>query len=421
MTTEARAAPRAGAPVADAPPRRPERVLSIDAFRGWTILVMFFVNDVSGVRGIPAWMRHAPPGGGMTFVDVVLPAFLFIVGLAIPFALSRRLDRGEPLRRIVGHIALRTFGLLVLGVFMVNMPPDQAATPIGAQLWMLLVFVCAILVWNVYPPSRGLRRAGFLALRALGIAGLIALAAIYRGDDHGQIVWLRPQWWGILGLIGWAYLVGCGAYLVFHRRIEAMVGMIGVLILAFIAADKGVFEPLEPVAGWLSIGSTLGSQASITVAGVTIGLLFFPGSPATTPAERVRWIAVFALLLFVAGWWLSPLYGIAKDDATPSWCLFCTAICSVLFAVLYLVIDVWGRQRWTRFVDPAGQNPLLGYFLPYLFYAALGLWPNQQWATNPLASPAWSGVPGIVRSMVFALAMVWLTGLLGRAHVRLRF
>ncbi len=58
------------------PPSGPtERIDSIDALRGITILVMLFVNDVAGVRGTPAWMKHVslPDADGMTFVDVVFP------------------------------------------------------------------------------------------------------------------------------------------------------------------------------------------------------------------------------------------------------------------------------------------------------------------------------------------------------------
>lgn len=422
MPTEVRVADGVGASPPDPGAPGPARVASIDALRGLTILVMIFVNDVSGVAGIPWWMKHMPPGAdGMTFVDVVLPAFLFIVGLAIPFALSSRLERGQSLRRIAGHVVVRTLGLLTLGLFMVNMPPDAAATGMNSRLWMLLVLLCAIPVWNAYPPAAGARRAAFLALRVLGIAGLVALAAIYRRSDAGHVTWMRPQWWGILGMIGWAYLVGCAVYLVFRRHLEAMVGMIGVLLLAYVAGDKGVFEPLGPIARWLWIGGVLGSQGAITVAGAAIGALFFPGSPATTPAARVRWIVVYALVLFTVGWWLSPLYGTSKIEATPSWCMFSAAICSALFALLYLIMDVWKRTRWAAFLRPAAENPLLAYFLPIIFYSALAVWPNDLWPNNPLATPTAVGITGVLRSVVFAFVMVWVTGLLGKARIRLRF
>ena len=56
------------------------RILSIDVFRGLTIFLMVVVNDLMPVTGIPAWLKHASSDANtMTFVDVVFPAFLFIV------------------------------------------------------------------------------------------------------------------------------------------------------------------------------------------------------------------------------------------------------------------------------------------------------------------------------------------------------
>ena len=68
-----------------------QRIVSIDAFRGLTILVMVFVNQLAGVSGVPQWARHMKADAdAMSFVDVVFPAFLFIVGMSIPFALNQR-------------------------------------------------------------------------------------------------------------------------------------------------------------------------------------------------------------------------------------------------------------------------------------------------------------------------------------------
>ncbi len=75
---------------------KPQRILSIDVLRGLTILVMVFVNDISGVTGTPAWLKHIEPSDadGMTFVDAVFPVFLFIVGMSIPLAIGGRLKKG---------------------------------------------------------------------------------------------------------------------------------------------------------------------------------------------------------------------------------------------------------------------------------------------------------------------------------------
>ena len=98
----------------------PARITSIDALRGFVMFMMIFVNDLAGAPDsiVPDWMAHFSDrhktGSGMTFVDLVFPGFLFIVGMSIPFALGPRLKRGEPLWKISGHIITRTLALRAL-------------------------------------------------------------------------------------------------------------------------------------------------------------------------------------------------------------------------------------------------------------------------------------------------------------------
>ena len=74
----------------------PERLESLDVFRGLVIVMMTLVNYLAGIQGLPAWAYHVPPASeGYTVVDLVFPGFLFIVGVAIPLALHRRMARGD--------------------------------------------------------------------------------------------------------------------------------------------------------------------------------------------------------------------------------------------------------------------------------------------------------------------------------------
>src|SRR5436190_13409562 len=86
------------------------RIVSVDGVRGLVMFTMIFVNDIAGVpdRIVSPWMKHFHGKSGMTFVELVFPAFLFIVGMSIPFALGSRLTKGEALWRIVLHILTRT-------------------------------------------------------------------------------------------------------------------------------------------------------------------------------------------------------------------------------------------------------------------------------------------------------------------------
>jgi predicted acyltransferase len=68
-----------------------QRLVSIDALRAIVMVLMIFVNDLWSLTGIPGWLEHAPGDANyMGLADVVFPAFLFIVGLSVPYAIERR-------------------------------------------------------------------------------------------------------------------------------------------------------------------------------------------------------------------------------------------------------------------------------------------------------------------------------------------
>jgi len=398
------------------PSLSPGRVGSIDAFRGLTILTMIFVNDLGGIRGVPAWMKHAPGNANaMTFVDVVFPAFLFIVGMSIPFALRKRLSSGESLLSIWGHILLRTMGLLILGVYMVNMESlDWRHLPIKGNLWVALFILSVIAIWNRYP-AVSKRRWFYRVLRALGFITLIFLACVYRGHEGNKTVWMRTSWWGILGLIGWAYLTSATAYILFRRQISAMMGVLGLLVLLNVGDRAGAMNFMGAIKDYLWFGGQIGGHSSITVAGVIVSMLFLEDSPARTPSRRILWILLFGAGLYAAGFLLYPLHGISKNNATPTWCLYCSGICCFIYAFLYWLMDLKKVMRWAAVVNPTGANPLLAYILPDLFYAVLAL-AGITWLGMHLNA----GMAGIARSLVFAFAMVGLTAILTRMKIILR-
>jgi len=204
----------------DAPPLAAprQRVISIDALRGLVMFTMIYVNDISGTKHVPWWMKHYSDsfkGSGMTFVDLVFPAFLFIVGMSIPFALGARIARGESIWRILGHVLVRTLSLLVIGILMVNSESGPSGKLMGwsRTAWTSLLYLAAILSFCSLRP-----RVLAIVLRVIGWGTMIFLAFAYRGSKGERIIelhstWpivsIRTEWYGILGLIGWAYLVAC--------------------------------------------------------------------------------------------------------------------------------------------------------------------------------------------------------------------
>ena len=386
-----------------------QRILSIDALRGITILTMIFVNELAGVHGIPAWMKHMPADAdAMTFVDAVFPAFLFIVGMSIPFAIASRKAKGDSPAQLQGHILFRTLGLLVLGVFMVNAEGDynEAAMPIPIGVWSLLFYVAVILIWNVYNAEN---KALKYRLRATGVIILVALAFIYRGGEDGT-EYMKPHWWGILGLIGWAYLLGCICYQAFRGNLIALSATV-VFCIGYYALGRTI----EHASPWHVLFSQGGhaSHTSLVLMGIILSLIFFHGKSMTNQ-QRFNAAAVYAVVLIIGGVLLRPYFQISKIHATPSWCLFSAAACVVIFSFLYWLIDLKKVSGWTNFIKPAASNPLLTYIIPFVVYALMEIF-HLHWP-----SFLREGFVGILWSLVFAVAVMSLVPVLNRMKIRLK-
>lgn len=388
------------------------RILSIDAFRGITILVMVFVNELAGVRDIPAWMKHLPADAdAMSFVDLVFPAFLFIVGLSIPFALTNRQAKGDSFWRLQAHILWRTLGLLLLGVFMVNAEQGihAGATGMRADTWSFLFYFSAILVWNQYRFSK---KALAWVFRIAGMAGLLLLALCYRSGSTGTDR-MGTHWWGILGLIGWAYLYACLVYQVCGGRI------IGLLLAAGLCTGIYILNSTASLPDlfffrWLGTQSANLAHTSIVLYGIVVARIFFANRQKQFNRIALQAIGL-AALLFVVGALLRPSFKLSKIYASPSWCLFSAAICTLLYLVFYVLIDRKGIRHWTDFFRPAAENPLLTYILPGIVYALTGmlgisLFPDR-W---------YYGLPGIGWALVFAVLILILTRGLNALKIKLQ-
>ncbi len=393
---------------------KPKRNISIDVFRGFTIFMMVFVNDLAGVSDIPAWMKHvAADADSMTFVDVVFPAFLFIVGMAIPLAVQNRLVRNPDLLAFWKHVGIRTFGLLVLGVYMVNAAEmNSEASLISKSWWSVLLYSAAILIWNRYNKIDGLpyRRNMIPILRLTGLIILIVLYFLYRKGSEDKLMGMTPSWWGILGLIGWAYLYSVVIYMGSKRLLVPVLGM-AFLLMMMVLGIQGEELSLPACLSWLSGQAGNFCHTFITLIGIIVSLLLLDQVNNSTKLQKIRNILFMAVLLAIGGYFVRSFGGISKIYATPSWALFSCSICCIVYVLLFWIVDVNGQQKWFTILKPAGENPLLTYILPFIFYAIAGF--------NYLPDIFNSGLLGFIRAILFSLFILFVAGVLTRKGIRL--
>jgi predicted acyltransferase len=439
-----------GGKVFGSPEPRPAaggRIDSVDALRGLTILLMVFVNDLGPAA--PAWMHHIQPpnADGMTLADIVFPAFLFLVGVSIPLAFDRAQAAGRSKGAQLLHVLTRTAGLLLMGVIELNRSHDRT---LGRPWWGVLAYTSLIFAWCAVPRERGVKRRLVMAAKALGIAGLMVLLAVYRrapGPTEfpfwGRVedwAWLRAGWWGILGLIGWAYLtVGLLVLLLGWRR-EWLMGALALLIALHLAFNHGglfarvaskpwlgseagelltaLARGIDQVGLYVSLRDAMGSLAAVTMAGCLLGTILRPDSDVTTHRARLSWALTFAGGLLLAGFVTDTFEGINKIAATPTWCLWCAGLTCLAWVVLYLLLDVAGFSGWSAPISAAGANALVAYLLHPI---VLGLVSLAGFGSTVLAykqsSDPWVVIGGSVAMAAFVCAAA---GLLGRLGLRMR-
>src|SRR4051812_8088211 len=105
------------------------RLTSLDAFRGFTMLLM-----ASEIARLPHALLTTYPGNSLAFTiadqlehrewvgvtpwDLIQPSFMFMVGVALPFSIASRRERGHAFGRLFGHAVLRSLLLVLLGIFL---------------------------------------------------------------------------------------------------------------------------------------------------------------------------------------------------------------------------------------------------------------------------------------------------------------
>lgn len=382
------------------------RLTSIDAFRALTLLLMIWVNDFWTLMDIPDWLGHAEAAEDrMGFSDVIFPAFLFIVGLSVPIAIQNRVKKGDTIFRLSKHILWRSLALLIIGVVHVNLGNYSQEAIISKPIWQILTTVSFFLIWLDYPGDKKYP----IVLQASGVALLIFLAAIYKGNSADGLVWLQPKWWGILGLIGWSYLIVSLVFLLSKGKLAIQWAALFFLIFFNSATQLGWLDSLSGIKEYVWIVGD-GSMPALVMAGVITTLYYVNGR------HKRFWMfaAVFAAAMIVLGFAIRPWFEISKIRATPSWVTICIGISVLCFAVLAYITDIKGKRGWYHLIKPAGVSTLTCFLLPYIHSAIL------QMTSVRLPVELRTGGIGLGKSFLFALLIIGVVWILQKWRIRLK-
>lgn len=386
------------------------RVASVDIFRALTMLIMLWVNDFAGMANTPHWLHHAAMDEDMLgFSDLVFPAFLFCVGMSIPYAIRTRYRKGDSHLQVLLHVALRTAALIVMGLFSMNSGGVEGG--LKGPVFTLMSVAAYFMLWNVYPAKDGRSAWWVKCLKFLGAAILIFLV-VYK-DCNGMP--FKVKWWGILGLIGWSYLA-CALIYIFTGGGLKRIFMAWLATLLLCVLNKATFIPADFSCRWIFLSFYPGgwTHVALTASGMLASTLLIDCYEKSDSRRLIRSLVIMGFSMFMLGLISHPVWIISKIQATPTWVFFCTAIYFPLFALLYWIADVKGRTAWAKPVSPAGTATLTCYIIPYIWYAVQRLlgahWP----------ACLTSGYPGLAKSMVYAFIVIGITWLLGKLRIKLK-
>lgn len=333
-----------------APAPMGERLVSLDAYRGAIMLLMASSGlglsqvakqfpDSALWRFLGFQTDHAP-WAGCTLWDIIQPAFMFMVGIALPWSIANRRARGQAFARMFAHALWRSLLLVLLGVFLTSAWSRQtqwsfnivlAQIGLGYPFLFLLAFASVRVQW--------LSACGILFLYWLAFAVYPLPAADFN--------------WAAVGVKeGWPHLSGFAAH---WEKNSNLASAFDLWFLNLFPRET----PYEFSAGGYHTLNFVPSLATM-IFGLLAGQ--FLRSERALP-EKIRRLAMAGLIGVGLGLGLAApgVCPIVKRIWTPSWAIFSGGVVVLLLAGFVAVIEWRGWKGWAFPLVVAGMNPIALY------------------------------------------------------------
>jgi predicted acyltransferase len=309
--------------------------MSIDALRGfdmfwiiggWSIFRGLHEKfDNSTMQWLSLQMSHVKWEGFRPW-DLIMPLFLFVVGVVMPFSFNKRLRRGDSKRQLYFHIIIRALILFVLGMI--------------AQGRLLTYDLSKLQIYcnTLQAIAAGYLIAAILILNMRIIWQLVTTAALL------LLFWV---------LMRWVPVPGHGA------GVLTPDGNLAIYIDRLILGD--FIDGTDPPYTWILSSMTF---ATTVMLGVMAGYLL---RSEKRGGEKVLWLVAAGAGCLVLGWIWNYWFLIIKHLWTSSFVLYSGGWCYLLLALFYLVIDVCGFKKWAFGFVVIGTNAIAVYMATRLF------------------------------------------------------
>jgi len=351
-------------------PGVPERLGSLDAFRGFVML--WIIGGDGLMAGLAAlghnrivdaivYQLNHTPWRGLRFYDCIWPSFMLMVGVSVPFSLAKR-SLTQTYEQQLVHAAKRALILFLLGSL-------RESVLIGSPYLIELSS----------------------ALQPIAIAYFVAMLVVRKS-------WRFQAVLGAVILAGYALVlafipapgIAAGSYQFNHN----LVHWVDIALLGQVHWDRWPFAD----EGWGTVLSTI-PTISTTLLGLLIGeLLITPGSK----ESKAKLIGGIGLGCIAAGFAISPVVPIVMKMWTTSYGLVSAGWACLMFLLFYWLVDIRGYRRWAFFLTVIGMNAI---FI-YIFSSLIHLDPIVDVFTQGIARALPNS--GLLFQQIAVLAVEWL-------------
>lgn len=303
-----------------------KRLLSLDAFRGFTIAAMILVNFPGNWDYVFSPLLHSD-WNGISFTDLIAPFFLFIVGVSVSFAYTKRLEAGIPPRSMYKKLIIRALKIFAVGMFLntLGLLPDM----------------------------------NFEDLRWTGTLHRISIVFLVCG-----FLFLNTGW-KMQALIGSVILV---------------VYWLAMTLIPTPGYEKAMLEPGINLAAWVDSKLLPGKMWQDTwdpegilstfpaiVTGISGMLAGTALHSKKTTEQKVIFLFTAGFMTAIAGVIWSWFFPINENLWTSSFVLFTSGLASMTLASSIYLIDILNYRKWSQFGLIYGMNAIAVYVLADIF------------------------------------------------------